>query len=176
MSPPLGRSVAARGTKCRRRNTSHSMILVLLLSPTLGRPACSKRGPSVRDATLVFRLRHLVPLAAPDRPSVGDIGNTSNSMILVLLLSPTLGRPPCSKRGPSVRAATLVLRHNSRLRSRSGTDFRRPRCSPRASRTADGPQRSPRHRNTRMLRDRGWMTSRVPTSRARTGGAHGVLP
>ncbi|MCB1520814.1 MAG: CvpA family protein [Hyphomicrobiaceae bacterium] len=64
---------------------------------------------NVTFVTLVFRLRHLVPLAAPDRPSVGDKGNTSNSMILVLLSSPTLGKPPCSNRGPSVSDATLAF-------------------------------------------------------------------
>jgi len=59
---------------------------------------------------LVFRLRHLVPLAAPDRPSVGDIGNTSNLMILVQLMHLTFGSRPSRERVPNVRCAALVFR------------------------------------------------------------------
>jgi len=58
--------------------------------------------------SLVFRIRHLVPLAAPDRPSVGDIGNTSNLMILVQLMHLTFGSRPSRERVPNVRCAALV--------------------------------------------------------------------
>lgn len=58
---------------------------------------------------LVFRLRHLVPIAAPDQPSVGDTRNTSYMMSLELLLSPTLGRSPSRQWRPSVGDATLGL-------------------------------------------------------------------
>ena len=70
-----------------------------------------RRG--VRQAlksSLVFRLRHLVLIAAPDRPSVGDMRNTSNSMILVQLMHLTLDREPSRRWVSSVRCAALEQR------------------------------------------------------------------
>jgi len=62
----------------------------------------------LRTPIQVFRLRHLVPVAAPSQPSVGTKRNTNNLMIRVLLLHLTLGNRRRHNWVPSIRCAALV--------------------------------------------------------------------